>query len=264
MPHMDEYDFPVNIDWQHWVERWDKMQERYILKRPERFEIIVQLIQSTQKSVGRVLDLGCGTGSLMLKILENFPEANVFGIDFDPTLLALAKQRLKPFGERVKLILSDLRDDSWCNSVPNSMDAIVSATALHWLKPQQLACLYQQTAEVLLRKGIFLNADHVGSDQISIQNIWQENREKMRAEKSSEQAETWESFWEAYSNALGTNASEINMRVTRQWEGGVEEGLPLAWHFDKLRESGFHSLDCFWRCDCDAIYGGILKETKTK
>ena len=38
---------------------------------------------------------------------------------------------------------------------------------------------------------------------------------------------------------------------------GVEEGLPLAWHFDKLTESGFSSVDCFWRCDCDAIYGGI-------
>jgi hypothetical protein len=34
-------------------------------------------------------------------------------------------------------------------------------------------------------------------------------------------------------------------------------GLPLAWHFDRLRESGFAQVDCLWRCDGDAIYGGI-------
>ena len=258
MPDMDEYDFPADIDWRHWVERWDRMQERYILKRPERFETIIQLIQATQKTVGRVLDLGCGTGSLMLKVLENFPEAIVFGIDFDPTLLALAKQRLKPFGEREKLIPADLREDSWINLVPDSMDAVVSATALHWFKPEQLTRLYKQITEVLLRGGIFLNADHVGNNQPSIQKVWQEHRKEIRTEQTGNQAETWENFWEAYSKALGTNAREINMRVLSQWNGGVEEGLPLAWHFDKLRESGFHSVDCFWRCDCDAIYGGIL------
>ncbi len=253
-----EYDYPADINWQHWVQRWDRMQERYLLKRPERFAIITQMIGSTQRAVGLVLDLGCGTGSLMLQILENFPKANVFGIDFDPTLLPLAKQRLERFGERAKLILADLREDSWSRLVPHSMDAVISATALHWFKPQQLACLYQQIAGVLRPGGIFLNADHVGSDHPLIQKIWQKRREKMHAEQANEQADSWESFWKDYTKALGTNAREINMRVIGQWEGGVEEGLPLSWHFDELRESGFHSVDCFWRCDCDAIYGGIL------
>lgn len=262
MHNMIGHDFPAGIDWRHWVQRWDKMQGRYILKRPERFEIIIQLIQATQKTVGRVLDLGCGTGSLMLQVLKNFPKANVFGIDFDPTLLPLAQQRLESFGERAKLILADLRNDSWSKLVPHSMDAAVSATALHWFKPQELTHLYHKIAEVLRPGGIFLNADHTGSDHPAIQKALQENREKMRAEQLNEQADSWGSFWEDYTKALGTNAREINMRVIGQWDGGIEEGLPLAWHFDKLRECGFHSVDCFWRCDCDAIYGGILKETK--
>lgn len=37
----------------------------------------------------------------------------------------------------------------------------------------------------------------------------------------------------------------------------VEEGLPLAWHLDTVREHGFAHVDCFWRSDRDAIYGGI-------
>jgi hypothetical protein len=34
-------------------------------------------------------------------------------------------------------------------------------------------------------------------------------------------------------------------------------GVPLAWHFDKLRAAGFTCVDCFRRLDCDAIYGGL-------
>jgi len=255
---MTEYDFPADIDWRHWVQRWDRMQERYLLKRPERFAIIVQMISSTQRTVSRVLDLGCGTGSLMLQILENFPKANVIGIDFDPTLLPLANQRLEHFGERAKLILADLRDDSWSKLVPHSIDAVVSATALHWFKPQELAHLYHKIAGVLLPGGIFLNADHVSSDHPPIQKTWQENRKKMRAEHLNKQSDSWESFWEDYTKALGTNAREINMRVIGQWNGGIEEGMSLAWHFENLQESGFDCVDCFWRCDCDAIYGSIL------
>lgn len=262
MYNMTECDFPVDIDWQYWVQRWDRMQERYLMKRPERFAIIVQTIGSMRKTVGPVLDLGCGTGSLMLKILENFPESSVTGIDFDPTLLPLARQRLESFGERAKLVLADLREDSWIELLPRSMDAVVSATALHWFKPQELANLYHKIAEVLRPDGIFLNADHVGNDNPGIQKVWQENREKMRAEQANGQADSWDSFWEDYTKALGTDAREINQRVISRWDGGFEEGMPLYWHFEKLRESGFHNVDCFWRCDCDAIYGGILKETK--
>ena len=47
--------------------------------------------------------------------------------------------------------------------------------------------------------------------------------------------------------------------VVGAWEG-VEDRMPLAWHFDRLRESGFSSPECFWRCGGDAIYGAILKE----
>lgn len=64
------------------------MQERYLVERAERFETIVRLIRETQHSLEAVLDLGCGTGSLMSSVLEAFPEASVTGIDFDPARAA--------------------------------------------------------------------------------------------------------------------------------------------------------------------------------
>ncbi|MHC4499684.1 MAG: SAM-dependent methyltransferase, partial [Planctomycetota bacterium] len=59
--------YPEGFDWQIWVDRWDNMQQRYLVKRTERFEVMTRLIRETQDSIVRIVDLGCGTGSLMLE-----------------------------------------------------------------------------------------------------------------------------------------------------------------------------------------------------
>ena len=247
--------FPEEFDWQMWINRWDRMQERYIAKRSERFEIMVQLLRETQGSIRRILDLGCGTGSLMLEMLKAFPDAKVFGIDFDPTLLPLARKRLGSSGNRVHIILDDLRQPNWLEQIPEPIDAVVSATALHWMHPDELINLYGQLAKILRPGGIFLNADHVGSVNNQIQKAWQKHQEESRNQE--ENCETWEGFWADYMAALGLGTTQVCQRVLGGWEGGIEDGMPLKWHFDKLKDAGFESVDCFWRYDCDAIYGGI-------
>ena len=227
------------------------------MRRAERFTLIVDLIRETQASVSRVLDLGCGAGSLTLRLLESFPEAEVIGVDFDPTMLALARERLAKFGPRSRLALTDLRDPSWVELVAEPADAVVSTTALHWLKDGQLARVYAEIAQILRPGGIFLNADHVASDHPPIQAAWERRRAEMRRVEADQDADDWHAFWSAYAEALQLDIAESHRRVIGGWEGGHEDGLPLAWHFDKLSASGFVSVDCFWRCDCDALYGGI-------
>lgn len=236
------------------------MQDYYIARREERFELMMRLIADTQETVSRVLDIGCGTGSLMLPILERFPKAEVCGIDFDATLLPLAEKRLAEFGERVHLIQADLRDESWTELVPAPIDAAVSATALHWLSEKQLARFYSQLTKIFRPGGIFLNADHVGSKSLPIQKGWERHREQMLNQKKDDSADDWEGFWDAYGRALEMDIKEYRRKLTEPWEGS-EEGLPLQWHFEKLTESGFKAVDCFWRCDCDAVFGGIRQLT---
>ena len=83
----------------------------------------------------------------------------------------------------------------------------------------------------------------------------------MRRQETDKSADDWEDFWDAYGQALGVDIKEFRKKLTEPWEGS-EEGLPLEWHFDKLTASGFEALDCFWRLDCDAIYGGIRKRNE--
>jgi len=247
---------PAGIDWRCWIERWDRMQDSYLPRRKERFELIVRLIAGTQDSVGAVLDIGCGTGSLMLPILESFRDAEVFGIDFDATLLALAEERLAEFGHRVHLVQMDLRDESWLGRVPHPIDAAVSATALHWLSLDQLSRLYAQLGQILHAGAIFLNADHVRSTNPAIQAAWESHREQMHKEQRNSTCDDWEGFWDAYGRALRADMRELRRKLEEPWQGS-EQGFPLEWHFEKLKASGFEAVDCFWRCDCDAIYGGI-------
>jgi SAM-dependent methyltransferase len=251
---------PEGFDWKHWVGRWDRMQEGYLVRRAERFATLIRMVCDTRKTVSRIVDLGCGPGSLMLSTLEAIPNAEIWGIDFDPTMLLLARERLARYGGRVHLMLADLRTSSWTGGLPTPVDAVVSATALHWLEPEQLAALYRRIAQALRPGGIFCNADHVGSDDPSIQESWERHRQHMRVQVRDTLADDWDGFWAAYASALGMDDLRVSQRIEGGWEGGVEEGLPLAWHLDRLRECGFHSVDCFWRCDCDAIYGGILGE----
>lgn len=248
---------PSGFDWQHWVNRWERMQERYLVDRAERFAVIIRLVRATQPSVSRVLDLGCGPGSLMVQFLAAFPEAEIVGIDLDPTLLLLAKAQLEKFGARAKLIEADLRESFWLQSSPAPFDAVVSSTALHWLAPEQLSTLYGQVAQVLRPGGIFLNADHVGSDSSIIQQSWEQHRDEMLRSKITS-ADDWHGFWNAYAQALRVNHDEIHQRLQATYEKGVERGMPLVWHFHELKVKGFRYVDCFWRGDCDAVYGGVF------
>jgi hypothetical protein len=84
----------------------------------------------------------------MQPFLDTFPDTeNLRGVDFDPLLLPLAQDPLRLYGARMDLILADLRSDVWRAQLPDSFDAVISATALHWLTEDHLASLCRQLAE---------------------------------------------------------------------------------------------------------------------
>ena len=250
---------PENFDWKPWVTRWERMQERYLVKRNYRFSMIIDLIQSTQRSPGILVDLGCGPGSLTVQLLKAFPTATVIGIDMDPTLLLLAERRTATFGERIHLLQRDIRTADWMAKIPEPVNAVVSTTALHWLKKTQLRSLYPRIANLLADKGIFLNADHVRSPVRRIQRVWERHREGMRKQRADPRAEDWSTFINAYLAALDPEAATVREQMLGPWEGN-DDGYPLAWHFDQMRKAGFVYVECFWRSDCDALYGGMVKK----
>jgi SAM-dependent methyltransferase len=256
MENLTELKQPSGIDWQAWVERYDRMSERYFVRRDERFRIMVGLIREIRGQPARVLDLGCGAGLLMSYILEAFPRTEVVGIDLDPTALWLSEARLKPFGKRSRLVMSDFLKPSWTRDIDTPLDAVVSSQSIHMFSARQIPALYRRIAETLRPGGVFLSADHVKSDSPAIQKAWERERRDAVDKKARSRDEDWDVFWKEYSAALGVDLERIRRRLYGGREKGAEQRPTLAWHLSRLLKSGFSSAECFWRSEYDAVYGG--------
>ena len=76
----------------------------------------------------RVVELGCGTGSLTRILAERFPHAQVTGLDGSEEMLAAARKSAKP-GETIQWRRADIA--GWKAEKP--VDLIYSNAALHWL-----------------------------------------------------------------------------------------------------------------------------------
>ena len=108
------------------------------------------------RTVGRVLDLGTGTGETARRVLEAHPGASLVGIDASPEMVALASARLPGTDVRVGRLEDDLPDGPF--------DLVTSALAVHHLTPGEKCRLFARIAEVLPPGGRFVLADVVVPD----------------------------------------------------------------------------------------------------
>ncbi|MET7654365.1 class I SAM-dependent methyltransferase, partial [Streptomyces sp. NPDC005486] len=151
----------TGTDWAAWQRSWDRQQEWYMPDREERFRIMIDLVEALVGPAPRVLDLACGTGTITARLLARLPGATSTGVDLDPALLAIAEGTFEG-DDRVTLVAADLKDPDWPALLPyDTYDAVLTATALHWLHSEPLAALYGRVAALVRDGGVFMNADHM-------------------------------------------------------------------------------------------------------
>lgn len=56
---------------------------------------------------GDVLDIGCGTGEIIARLAERYPDSRFTGVDLEQSHLARAAARCRPFGDRVRFEIAD-------------------------------------------------------------------------------------------------------------------------------------------------------------
>ena len=136
---------------------------------PDREDRFTVLIDAVEAGAGRddplVLDLGCGPGSLAVRLLNRMPAARVVAVDSDPLLLALGRAAHGGLAG-LRLADQDLRQPGWADrlGLERAVDAAVSTTALHWLDAAQLRAMYAELVTVLRPGGLMLDGDHLKED----------------------------------------------------------------------------------------------------
>jgi ubiquinone/menaquinone biosynthesis C-methylase UbiE len=98
----------------------------------------------------RVLDLGCGTGSLAVRIRREHPAVEVVGLDPDPKALAIARRKAERAGVALRL------EQGYGDALPfdgDAFDRVTSSLMLHHLELATRRGMLREALRVLRRGG---------------------------------------------------------------------------------------------------------------
>jgi SAM-dependent methyltransferase len=237
-----------------WIARWDSQQLGYLPDREDRFTALIDAVQEgTQATDPLVLDLGCGPGSLAVRLLDRLPGATVVAVDTDPLLLELGRVA---WPDRTGLVFAeaDLRQPGWSAGLglPGPAAAAVSTTALHWLPPAGLAAMYAELATVLRPGGLLLNGDHFAEDAGAAPTLARLGRVLIEREEARRfpagHPESWDQWWQAV--AAEPALADLLAERARRFPGSDHHGSPsglLGTHTSALRAAGFAEIGTLWQ-----------------
>lgn len=147
-----------------WMKFVEVAPERYDwavkLMTAGRLDLMKDCIAECVKPGDRVLDIGCGTGTLALRLLRR--GAFVTGIDISAFMLETARKKAQEAGvdDRLALIkdsVTQLRK----HATPSSFDCIVCTLVLGELSPDYVAFIFDECLSLLAPGGQLMIGDEV-------------------------------------------------------------------------------------------------------
>lgn len=210
----------------------------------EQIDIMVRLVDATDRPVNGFIDLGCGGGALGAAILDRYPDARGIFVDFSPAMLDAARESLEGNG-RASFLELDYGLPEWIESVRSRapFDAIVSGYSIHHQPDARKRSLYAQIYELLAPGGAFVNIEHVSPTSDLCQRLFEGhlidnlvvNEARDGGSRSREElAEFFHSREDREANILA----------------------PIEVQLDWLRQIGFTDVDCHFKLYELAILAG--------
>lgn len=108
------------------------------------------------KSPQRILDLGCGTGSMTLLLKQTFPDAEVIGLDLSPYMLVMADRKAQQAKQRITWLHADA---AHTGLNPQSFDLVTAALLFHETPPTITQAILHEGYRLLKVGGEFLILD---------------------------------------------------------------------------------------------------------
>lgn len=237
---------------------WDQQQSAYIASREARFDALMDTLALQFDGPFTLVELGCGPGSLTRRLLQRFPTLQVTALDLDPVMLAIARETLAPFGERVRLLSANLATPCWQEHIVGLQpDAVVSSTALHWLMPERQHALHREIQALLAEDGLFLNADHQRFSATDPQKkSLSECHDALTQRQAWQQGVADWDRWFAMAGKLPEIAALLPARERVFTDHPLPPPTTLAFQLASLEQAGFREHGSLWQLMDDYLIAG--------
>jgi SAM-dependent methyltransferase len=207
----------------------------------DQLAVMLVLIHRFRPRPHRLLDLGCGDGTLARLVLDAAPGARAILLDHSEPMVARARERMAPYGERCEIRLADLKDAITDLAAAGSLDLILSGYAIHHLPDARKRTLYAEIHDLLAPGGLFVNVEHVASASPALEAL----HDDLYIDHLAERGERSRAEIAAAYHARPDKADNRLAPVETQ----------LAW----LREIGFDHVDCAFKWFELAVFGGVKR-----
>lgn len=213
------------------AKEFDQIIYRLIPFYEEMIDALILAIPFDKTNPIKVIDVGCGTGTIARKIKGKYPNAKITCLDLAENMIEMAKIKMQKYDD-VTYMVGDFCDFQF----DRKYDAIVSSLALHHLvTDDNKKQFYQKVFNNLSKRGVFYNADVVLGSNDYLEEIYMSK---------------WKEFM-----SQNVSLEEIGNKWIPKY---YEEDRPakLIEHLKWLEDIGFIDVDVIWKYYKGAVYGG--------
>lgn len=249
----------VPLVWsESWQRSWDQLEESLVGDRERRLGVLLDVVEAVAGTAPVVVDLASGPGTITRRLLERLPQARSIAVDVDPVLLTIASATFAD-DDRVRVVRADLRDPAWFESVPErQVDAVLTATALHWLPEEAVRRLYGDLAGLVRSGGVMVHAEQMPLADLPRLATALAKIDRQHRTGTDDAMARWDAWWEQASHDPALQPALAQRQAVFATSYPDEEFSPPAdWHITALRDAGFTEAGVVWRSGAGAVVAAV-------
>jgi trans-aconitate methyltransferase len=226
--------------------------------RERQISALLDVVEAMAGTAPTVVDLACGPGTITCRLFDRLPRARSIAVDVDPVLLTIASATFAD-DDRVQVVRADLRDPGWSAALPEcQVDAVVTATALHWLPQDAVRRLYRDLAGLVRRGGVVAHSERMPLANLPrLGSALTEIKQRHGVGRDDGQAR-WDAWWERASREPALEPAMAQRHAVFETTYPTEEFSPPAdWHVTALRDAGFAEAGVVWRSGPAAVVAAV-------